>query len=59
MYDADILEEQTIVQWSASPCEGDVAIVRAKAEPFVKWLQEAEDDDDDDDEEDDDDKDEA
>lgn len=52
MYDEDILEEEQIFAWfnktGASTLVGpaDAAIVRKHADPFVKWLKEAEEDDD-------------
>lgn len=52
LYEADVLDEQTILDWAASPPEASwfvkkeaAAAVRAKAQPFVKWLEEAGDDD--------------
>jgi len=61
-YENDILNEETITNWGtkASKKYVDLAIskkVRKAAEPFLKWLEEAEDDDEDgsDEEEDDDD----
>ena len=45
-----MLEEAAIKQWAASASEGDVVIVKAKAKPFITWLEEAESDDESDDE---------
>ncbi|XP_075049049.1 eukaryotic translation initiation factor 5 [Mixophyes fleayi] len=59
MYDADLLEEEVIFSWAEKPSKKYVSKelakdIRAKAEPFIKWLKEAEEessgDDDDDDE---------
>jgi len=58
LYEADVLEEQIILDWYESPPESswlvnkDVAVaVRNKALPLVNWLREAEEEDDDDDDE--------
>lgn len=52
LYEANVLEEEAIVAWYSSPPESawlvnkDVAAaVRAKAAPFISWLQEAEEED--------------
>lgn len=60
MYDADLLEEEVIFSWAEKASKKYVSKelakdIRVKAEPFIKWLKEAEeessgDDDDDDDE---------
>lgn len=54
LYQADILDEDTITQWgthvSKKYVDKDTSKkVRKASEPFLKWLEEAEDDDDDDD----------
>lgn len=53
LYEANVLEEDAIMAWYSSPPESawlvnkDVAAaVRAKAAPFIDWLQEAEEEDD-------------
>ncbi|CAG9101556.1 unnamed protein product [Plutella xylostella] len=50
LYDADIVEEKSIVEWAAKPSKKyarkEVAAeVRAAAQPFLDWLQQAEEDD--------------
>ncbi|KAF9037679.1 domain found in IF2B/IF5-domain-containing protein [Panaeolus papilionaceus] len=55
LYQADLLEEEVIVQWgthvSRKYVDKDTSKkVRKASEPFLKWLEEADDDDDDDDE---------
>jgi len=47
-YEADILDEESILQWAETPPESawnvnkDIAnLVRTKAEPFIHWLQNA------------------
>lgn len=59
LYDEDIVEEKAILEWAAKPSrkyasKEVVADVRRRAQPFLDWLQEAEEDSDDadDDEED-------
>ena len=45
LYDLDLLEEEEVVKWHAhAPGERDEAgrKVREAAEPFIKWLREAE-----------------
>ncbi|CAG0900382.1 unnamed protein product [Darwinula stevensoni] len=47
LYDSDILEEEVILDWGKKPSKKYVtkelsAEIRAKAEPFLKWLKEAE-----------------
>uniref|UniRef100_A0A8C5WEF0 Eukaryotic translation initiation factor 5 n=1 Tax=Leptobrachium leishanense TaxID=445787 RepID=A0A8C5WEF0_9ANUR len=47
MYDADLLEEDVIIGWAEKPSKKYVSKelakdIRAKAEPFIKWLREAE-----------------
>jgi len=49
LYEADVLDEDSIMAWYSSPPESawlvnkDVAAaVRGKAQPFIKWLEEAE-----------------
>ncbi|XP_069494223.1 eukaryotic translation initiation factor 5 [Ambystoma mexicanum] len=60
MYDADLLDEDVIISWAEKASKKYVSKelakeIRVKAEPFIKWLKEAEEessgnDDDDDDE---------
>jgi len=51
LYDADVLTEQQVLSWGDSPAESsslprDAAIlIRAKAQPFLTWLKEAEEED--------------
>jgi hypothetical protein len=52
LYDADVLDEASVLAWAAAP--GGSPDVRAKAKPFVEWLQNAEEDDDDEGEDEDD-----
>ncbi|CAM9584602.1 unnamed protein product [Scytosiphon promiscuus] len=67
LYDSDIVEEEAMLMWAGEQGRSDeftppalsdeqVEALRAKATPFITWLEEAdeEDDDDDDDEEDED-----
>ncbi|KAM4663813.1 eukaryotic translation initiation factor 5 [Discoglossus pictus] len=47
MYDADLLEEEVIFGWAEKPSKKYVSKelakdIRLKAEPFIKWLKEAE-----------------
>ncbi|KAG6461900.1 eukaryotic translation initiation factor 5 [Manduca sexta] len=54
LYDEDIVEEKAILEWAAKPSrkfasKEVVADVRRRAQPFLDWLQEAEEDDSDDD----------
>ncbi|KAG8429095.1 hypothetical protein GDO86_018313 [Hymenochirus boettgeri] len=47
MYDADLLEEEVIFSWADKPSKKYVSKelakdIRTKAEPFIKWLKEAE-----------------
>ncbi|MEE6493762.1 hypothetical protein FKM82_016937 [Ascaphus truei] len=47
MYDADLLEEEVIIGWAEKPSKKYVSKelakdIRIKAEPFIKWLKEAE-----------------
>lgn len=47
MYDADLLEEEVIISWAEKPSKKYVSKelakdIRTKAEPFIKWLKEAE-----------------
>lgn len=63
LYDSDIVEEEAMLMWAGEQGRSEftpsalsdeqVALLRAKATPFVTWLEEADeegDDDDDDDE---------
>eukprot|EP00752_Nemacystus_decipiens_P010461 g9320.t1 len=65
LYDSDIVEEEAMLMWAGEsgrseeftpPALSDeqVAALRAKAAPFVTWLEEADEEDDDDDDEDED-----
>lgn len=38
LYNEEVLSEDAIIQWYA----GAEGLIRTTAEPFVKWLQEAE-----------------
>ena len=49
LYDADVLDEASVLAWAAAP--GGSPDVRAKAKPFVEWLQNAEEDEDEDEDE--------
>uniref|UniRef100_A0A6I8SZC0 Eukaryotic translation initiation factor 5 n=1 Tax=Xenopus tropicalis TaxID=8364 RepID=A0A6I8SZC0_XENTR len=56
MYDADLLEEEVIFSWVEKPSKKYVSKelakdIRAKADPFIKWLKEAEEESSGDDEE--------
>lgn len=49
-YDSDILEEKTILEWASKVSKKYVSKevstqIHEKAQPFVKWLQEAEEED--------------
>ena len=46
LYDEDVLSDDAIFKWF----ESSTSTVKAKAKPFVEWLEEEDDDDDDDDE---------
>ncbi|KAI0194329.1 eIF4-gamma/eIF5/eIF2-epsilon [Xylaria flabelliformis] len=53
MYDSDILEEDGLIAWWEDPRgkEGDVMpVVRAKCQPLIEWLENAEEESDEDDE---------
>lgn len=55
LYDLDIVEEKTILEWAAKPSRKYasrelVADVLRRAQPFLEWLQQAEEDSDDDEE---------
>jgi translation initiation factor 5 len=61
-YDADILEEKVLLEWAGKVSKKYVSRemsqeIHAKAEPFIKWLKEAEEEDDTDSEDEDDDDD--
>jgi translation initiation factor 5 len=50
-YDADILEEKVLLEWAGKVSKKYVSRdlsqeIHAKAEPFIKWLKEAEEEDD-------------
>ncbi|KAM4690241.1 eukaryotic translation initiation factor 5 [Rhinophrynus dorsalis] len=56
MYDADLLEEEVIFSWAEKPSKKYVSKelakdIRAKADPFIKWLKEAEEESEDDEDE--------
>ncbi|KAI8927304.1 nucleotide-diphospho-sugar transferase [Entophlyctis helioformis] len=60
LYDIEVLEEDVVLRWYAGlPAASDDGLGRLRkwVEPFVTWLQEAEEDSDDDDEDEDDDED--
>ncbi|KAK4053312.1 eukaryotic translation initiation factor 5 [Microbotryomycetes sp. JL221] len=62
LYQADILDEEVLTQWGTHVSKKYVPKevskkVRKSAEPFMKWLAEADEDDEDDDEQDDEDED--
>jgi len=43
LYDTDIAEEEAILDWARKPSKKEKSIeIRAKADPFIKWLAEAE-----------------
>uniref|UniRef100_A0A6M2DPK6 Eukaryotic translation initiation factor 5 n=1 Tax=Xenopsylla cheopis TaxID=163159 RepID=A0A6M2DPK6_XENCH len=59
-YDADILEEKALLDWSGKASKKYISKelsqdIHSKAEPFIRWLQEAEEEDSDSDESDEDD----
>ncbi|XP_021931737.1 eukaryotic translation initiation factor 5 isoform X2 [Zootermopsis nevadensis] len=61
-YDADILEEKVLLEWAGKVSKKYVSRelsqeIHAKAEPFIKWLKEAEEEDDSDSKDEDDDDD--
>lgn len=61
-YDADILEEKVLLEWAGKVSKKYVSRelsqeIHAKAEPFIKWLKEAEEEDDSDSKEEEDDDD--
>jgi len=50
-YDADILEEKVLLEWAGKVSKKYVSRdlsqeIHTKAEPFIKWLKEAEEEDD-------------
>ena len=47
LYDEDVLSDDAIFKWF----ESSTSTVKAKAKPFVEWLEEEDDDDDDDEDE--------
>lgn len=62
LYDADIVEEEAMLMWAGEDGRSEeftppllkddqVALLRAKAAPFVTWLEEADEEEDEDDEE--------
>ncbi|KAJ3096134.1 hypothetical protein HDU96_000874 [Phlyctochytrium bullatum] len=58
VYDEDLVEEEVLLAWGEKASKKFVdrkvaKEIRAKAEPFLKWLKEAEEEDDDDEDEDD------
>lgn len=54
LYDSDIAEEEAILDWARKPSKKDNSNeIRAKADPFIKWLAEAEEEDESTDEDDD------
>ncbi|CAM9970879.1 unnamed protein product [Hapterophycus canaliculatus] len=64
LYDSDIVEEEAMLMWAGEQGRSDeftppalsdeqVAALRAKATPFVTWLEEADEEDDEDDDEED------
>jgi translation initiation factor eIF-2B subunit epsilon len=56
LYDADVLEEDALMQWwrsAASAMDADMRRVRTRMQPFIDWLANAAEDDDDDDDDDD------
>ncbi|CAM9803122.1 unnamed protein product [Ectocarpus sp. 8 AP-2014] len=67
LYDSDIVEEEAMLMWAGEQgrseeftppalTDDQVAALRAKATPFVTWLEEADEEDGDDDDDDDDDE---
>jgi len=54
LYDTDIAEEEAILDWAKKPSKKENSSkIRAKAEPFIKWLSEADEEDESTDEDDD------
>jgi len=53
LYDADLVEEEAVVAWFSAKAKAgsDAAEVRARAAPFVEWLQTAEEEEEDEDDE--------
>ncbi|CAH2216003.1 jg3888, partial [Pararge aegeria aegeria] len=54
LYDLDIVEEKTILEWAAKPSrkfasKEVVADVVRRAQPFIDWLQQADEEDSDED----------
>jgi len=59
LYDLDIVEEEVLIEWHSKISKKYVSKelsleIHGKAEPFIKWLKEAEEEDDEDDGEEDD-----
>lgn len=63
LYDSDIVEEEAMLMWAGEPGRSEeftppalsdeqVAALRAKAAPFVTWLEEADEEDGDEDDDD-------
>ena len=55
LYDQDIVDEEDMMRWYESGdhgfriiSDGDAKVIRERAEPFIKWLQEAEEEEDED-----------
>ena len=43
LFNADIAEEEAILDWARKPSKKEKSMeIRAKADPFIKWLAEAE-----------------
>ncbi|KAK9509779.1 hypothetical protein O3M35_007016 [Rhynocoris fuscipes] len=42
LYNKDILSEESILKWYKNPRADTIDDVRAKVQPFIKWLEEAE-----------------